>query len=233
MRSASTLAGTPPRASKHSANNPNVVAAVSSRANRTNRTLDHANTAQNTRIPVPGRLPQSITSVSPGVHTAGRRCRPCSARHAFFSAATSRRKFRAEPTYPTARASGNNRFAEIFALVLATRWATNSRATSVFFGTGARAARSSSSSPASWANTLRFTVFGSTPQISAAPRYEPTSLNAATTSIVFLAVNIDGSPPGGSNGPDLASVTLTARSGYLVDLSLTTARTFPGHQRGL
>lgn len=30
-------------------------------------------------------------------------------------------------------------------------------------------------------------------------RYVPTSRNAATTSIVFLAVNIDGSPPGGSN----------------------------------
>ena len=31
----------------------------------------------------------------------------------------------------------------------------------------------------------------------------------------------------------MASVTLTARSGYLVDPTLTTARTFPGHQRGL
>ena len=39
---------------------------------RTNRTRDHATTAQNTFNP-PGSVPQSITSVSPGTHTAGRR----------------------------------------------------------------------------------------------------------------------------------------------------------------
>ena len=38
-----------------------------------------------------------ITNVSPGTHTAGRRCRPCATRHAFFSAAMTRRKFRGEP----------------------------------------------------------------------------------------------------------------------------------------
>ena len=81
--------------SKHSASNANVVAAVSSRATRTNRTRDHANTAQNTFNP-PGSVPQSITSVSPGTHTAGRRC-ACAARHACFSAATRRRKLRGDP----------------------------------------------------------------------------------------------------------------------------------------
>ena len=72
IRSASTFAGTPPSVSKQSASIANVVAAVSSRATRTNRTRDQASTAQNTFNP-PGSRPQSITSVSPGTHTAGRR----------------------------------------------------------------------------------------------------------------------------------------------------------------
>ena len=72
IRSASTLAGHTAELSKHSASIANVVAAVSSRATRTNRTRDHANTAQNTFNP-PGSSPQSITNVSPGTHTAGRR----------------------------------------------------------------------------------------------------------------------------------------------------------------
>jgi hypothetical protein len=50
-----------------------VVSARSSPANRTNRTLDQASTAQNTCSPF--WLPQSITSISPGDHTAGRRPR--------------------------------------------------------------------------------------------------------------------------------------------------------------
>ena len=97
IRSASTLAGTPPSISKHSASNANVVAADSSRAKRTNRNRHHANTAQNTLTP-PGSVPQSITSVSPGTHTAGRRCRALAARHARFCAATRRRKLRGDPT---------------------------------------------------------------------------------------------------------------------------------------
>ena len=66
------MAGTPPIVSKHSASNAIVVAAVSSRAKRTNRNRHHATTAQNTLTP-PGSVPQSITNVSPGTHTAGRR----------------------------------------------------------------------------------------------------------------------------------------------------------------
>lgn len=72
IRSASTFAGTPPNVSKQSASIANVVAAVSSRATRTKRTLDQASTAQNTFNP-DGNRPQSIASVSPGTHTAGRR----------------------------------------------------------------------------------------------------------------------------------------------------------------
>jgi Transposase len=73
IRSASTVAGTPPSTSKHSASRPSVVAAFSSAANRTNRNRDQASTAQNTcRRP---SEPQSMASVSPCVHTAGRRPR--------------------------------------------------------------------------------------------------------------------------------------------------------------
>jgi len=104
--------------------------------------------------------------------------------------ATSRRKFRAEPTYPAALASTNNRLAVIFTFVASIRLDTRSRTTSVFFATGLRRARSSPSSPASHADTTRFTVFGSTPQISAAPRNDPTSRYAETTSIAFLADNM-------------------------------------------
>ena len=72
-------------------------------ANRTNRTLDQASTAQNTwRSPSP---PQSITRCSPGTTLPGRTPamlapeRPC-------ATATARRRLRAEPSYPAARAAG-------------------------------------------------------------------------------------------------------------------------------
>ncbi len=70
IRSATTF-GTPPSSSKHSTNIANVVSARSSAAKRTNRHRDQASTAQNT-CSGPS-APQSITSVSPGDHTAGRR----------------------------------------------------------------------------------------------------------------------------------------------------------------
>lgn len=73
IRSASTTFGTPPSSSKHSASIARVVSARSLSANRTNRTRDQASTAQNTCNPPV--LPQSMASISPGVHTAGRRPR--------------------------------------------------------------------------------------------------------------------------------------------------------------
>ena len=73
IRSASTVFGTPPSTSKHSARNPSVVSDRSLSANRTNRNRDQASTAQNT-CSRPS-APQSMTSVSPGVHVAGRRPR--------------------------------------------------------------------------------------------------------------------------------------------------------------
>jgi putative transposase len=57
----------------HSASSPNVVAAFSSAANRTNRNRDQANTAQNTCKPA--STPQSMINVSAGLHTPGRRPR--------------------------------------------------------------------------------------------------------------------------------------------------------------
>ena len=54
-------------------------------ANRTNRTRDHASTAQNTCTP--SSTPQSMTNVSPGVHTAGRRPRWLPLRHKAFCVA--------------------------------------------------------------------------------------------------------------------------------------------------
>ncbi|WP_425584248.1 MBL fold metallo-hydrolase [Streptosporangium album] len=65
-------------------------------AKRTNRTRDQAGTAQNTCRPPPAS-PQSMTSISPGVQSAGRRPRWCPRRQAFFVAATRRRELRAEP----------------------------------------------------------------------------------------------------------------------------------------
>jgi hypothetical protein len=73
IRSASTTPGTPPSSSKHSASNANVVSDRSSVANRTNRKRLQASTAQNRCSPP--SLPQSMTSTSPGDHTAGRRPR--------------------------------------------------------------------------------------------------------------------------------------------------------------
>ena len=124
IRSASTTFGTPPSSSKHSASIASVVSDRSLPANRTNRNRDQASTAQNTcSEPV---LPQSIASTSPGVHTAGRRPRWLSRRHALFASATSRRRFRADPAYPAAFAAGSSRFAEIRPFVAPTRSATSS-----------------------------------------------------------------------------------------------------------
>ena len=74
IRSARTLAGTPPVAASASAINASVVVARSSVANATNRHRDHASTAQNRCNPAPTSA-QSITRYSPGAHTAGRRPR--------------------------------------------------------------------------------------------------------------------------------------------------------------
>lgn len=107
---------------------PNVVVACSSAANRTNRTRDHASTAQNTLTPP--RVPQSMTRYSPGAQTAGRRPRWSWRRHSTFAPATRRRKLRADPVNPAARAAGSRRFAEIRplddAIFAATRPATDS-----------------------------------------------------------------------------------------------------------
>ena len=114
--------------SKHSASMAIVVVACSSAANRTNRTRDHASTAQNTLTPP--NTPQSMTRYSPGVHTAGRRPRWSSRRHSTLAPATRRRKLRADPVNPAARAAGSRRFAEIRPFVetifAATRPATDS-----------------------------------------------------------------------------------------------------------
>ena len=97
------------------------------------------------------------------------------ARHARFAAATpADGSSAATPRNPAARADRQQPLRRDLRLRLSDHArATRSRTTSVFFATAARPARSSSSSPASWASTLRFTVFGSTPHISAAPRYVP------------------------------------------------------------
>ena len=67
-----------------------------------------------------------MTRCPPGDHTAGRRPRWFSLRHHLFCVATSRRKLRADPAYPAARAAGNNRFALIRPFVFAIRSVTNS-----------------------------------------------------------------------------------------------------------
>ena len=73
-----------------------------------------------------------MINVSPGAHTPGRRPRCWPRRHSAFAWATSRRKFRAEPTYPAACACGNNRFAEIRPNVFSTRSTTKSLTWSKF-----------------------------------------------------------------------------------------------------
>ena len=87
------------------------MAAFSSSANRTNRNRDQASTAQNTCSPA------SDTPVDDQRVTRRPHRRPAAAvmtrRHAAFASATSRRKFRADPAYPAARAAGSSRFAEI------------------------------------------------------------------------------------------------------------------------
>ena len=96
MRSDRTVAGTPPSAPKHAASAAMVVSARWLSAKHTNRQRLQASTAQNTdRDPI---SPQSITSMSPGDHTPGRRPRWLLVRHFFFSSATRRRKLRAEPS---------------------------------------------------------------------------------------------------------------------------------------
>jgi hypothetical protein len=67
-----------------------------------------------------------MISVSPGAHTPGRRPRGWPWRQARLASATSRRKFRADPPYPAARAAGNSRLAEIRPEVAWTRFATKS-----------------------------------------------------------------------------------------------------------
>ena len=73
MRSLSTVRGTPPRASKQAARAARVVSARWLSAKYTKRTRLQASTAQNTDSgPI---WPQSMTSMSPGAHTPGRRPR--------------------------------------------------------------------------------------------------------------------------------------------------------------
>ena len=105
--------------------------------------------------------------VSPGDHnTPGRRPRWCPARHSVLALAIRRRKLRAEPRYRVARAPGSRRLAEIFPWVLSTRLAT----------TSSLWVRSARSGDIPWAfATASLTVFGSTPQMAAAPRKLPTS----------------------------------------------------------
>ena len=79
IRSDNTVAGTPPIASKQAARAAKVVSARWLSAKDTNRHRLQANTAQNTyNGPI---SPQSMTNMSPGAHTPGRRPRCASRRH--------------------------------------------------------------------------------------------------------------------------------------------------------
>ena len=75
---------------------------------------------------------QSITRCPPGAGTQGRYTRR-SRRWRALASATSRRRLRAEPAYPAARATGSRRLAEIRPSVTLTRSATRSATWSVFF----------------------------------------------------------------------------------------------------
>jgi len=72
IRSADTTWGVPPSSAKHSLSIANVVVDFSSAANRTNRHLDLANTAQNTSTPP--RLPHvggaGVRDWPKGIHAA-------------------------------------------------------------------------------------------------------------------------------------------------------------------
>jgi hypothetical protein len=70
-----------------------------------------------------------MTRCSPGDHT-GQRPRWCSTRQSLFACATSRRKFRADPSYPAARAAGSSLLAVIRPADFFTRAATRSATTS-------------------------------------------------------------------------------------------------------
>ena len=96
MRSLSTVRGTPPRASKQEARATRVVSERWLSAKYTKRTRLQASTAQSTDSdPI---CPQSMTNMSPGAHTPGRRPRWWSARQARLALTTRRRKLRAEPS---------------------------------------------------------------------------------------------------------------------------------------
>jgi hypothetical protein len=90
-----------------------------------------------------------------------------SLRHNTFRVDTSRRKLRAEPSYPAARAAGSSRFAVIRPFVLSIRSITNSVTGSKL---RARGARAGAAPPTSWRAITRFTVLAVAPQIAAAPR---------------------------------------------------------------
>jgi hypothetical protein len=93
-----------------------VVAAFSSEANRTNRNRDQARTAQHMQPGLRARIDDWRVARGPDRRTAAP---VMPARHAAFTSVTSWRKFRADPTYPAARAA---RFAEIRAWILRTAW---------------------------------------------------------------------------------------------------------------
>jgi hypothetical protein len=188
IRSASTTAGTPPIVSKHSASRRRVVAWVSSAANRTNRTRDQASTAQNTWRPPSD--PQSMTRCSPGTGVQGRYTRR-DARQAALASATARRRWRADPAYPSARTSGSRRLALIRPSVARTFSAISSRNGSVLFGLGGRSAGS-----VDRRSTTRRTVLWVVPHSAAAARYDPSSRYADTMSNCSLADFTMGVPWG-------------------------------------
>jgi hypothetical protein len=90
--------------------------------------------------------------------------------HNAFCAATSRRKFRADPVYPAVWATGSNRFAEIRPFDAATLATTSSVTDPKFLDRTARRRPASTVCPVLSLSMTRRTVFGVVPQISAAPR---------------------------------------------------------------
>jgi hypothetical protein len=162
IRPASTLPGTPPNCSKHSAGSANVVSARSSVANRTNRNRHQASTAQNTCNPP--RLPQSITNAHPATTPPARPVilptppTPSAPRPAGGSSAPTRHTPRHEPRQTTAEPRSDP-------ADLSTPAATPSKLPT----RGTRAA----TSLVPLDHPL--TVFAAVPLIAAAPRKAPTS----------------------------------------------------------
>ncbi len=188
IRSASTTAGTPPSASKHSARRRTVVAWLSSAANRTNRKRLQASMAQNTwRSP---SLPQSMTRCSPGTGTHGRYVRR-SRRQAALARATARRRLRAEPAYPAARQTGSSRLALIRPSVALTRLAMRAANGSVYRGLDGRSAGGRPRR-----STTRRTVLWVVPHSAAAARYDPSSSYALRMFNCSLALFTMGVPRG-------------------------------------